>query len=211
MVPCPTPRIGRQAPFPWRELDPELNVRLAELADEGRRLWHRFDLEVRRRGFHSFVPADYDAVLLALLELRAPGLRFIELGSATGVVTIMADLLGYEAYGIEIDPTLVRSARRLAATYESNAKFAVGSFLPGGFSYEPRDGALRGIGEDSRSGYAALGRGLDEFDVVYGYAWPGEEDVLVDMVRAYGSAGARLLLYHADRRLEVHHNPGPQQ
>jgi hypothetical protein len=194
-------------PSPWHALDPELNVRLAELADDGRRLWNRFDLEVRRNTFHSFLPADYDAVLLALLELRAPGLRFLEWGSATGVITIMADLLGFEACGIEADPALVSAARQLAADYGAGPTFVAGNFLPPGYEYRPRAGHAPGMDLGGPSGYALLGRGLHDFDIVYGYPWPGEEDVMLEIMRAYGGPAARLLLYSADGRLRTHRPP----
>ncbi|MDP9348996.1 MAG: hypothetical protein M3P24_07635, partial [Gemmatimonadota bacterium] len=93
----------RAAP-PGAELDAALRARLDALLEEGWELWDRFDSEVRRRSWHPFVAADYERVLQALLPLRAPGLRFLEWGSATGVITIMADLLGFDAYGIELDP-----------------------------------------------------------------------------------------------------------
>lgn len=179
----------------WRDLDPELNVRLAELADEGREIWNRFDMEVRRHDFHPFVPADYDKVLAALLRLRRPGLRFLEWGSATGVITIMADLLGYEAYGIELDGRLVDMARQLAARFGSSARFAEGSLFPTGYRYRPASGDARlgtiGTGE---SGYLGLGMPLDSFDVVYAYAWPGEDDVLFDVMEHYGGEDTSLLL-----------------
>jgi hypothetical protein len=185
----------------WRELDPELNVRLAELADEGREIWHRFDREVRAHAFHPFVPADYDAVLDELLALRAPGKRFLEWGSAIGTITIMADLLGFEAYGIESDASLVAIARDLARRYDSAATFAVGSVLPTGYVYRAPDGDTRtGTLVDAPSGYLELGLALDDFDLVYGYAWPGEAPLMKDLMQRYGGADARLLLHEEKLR-----------
>ena len=109
--------------------DARLRARLAALFDDGWEIWQRFDVEVRQDAWHPFVPSDYDAVLEALLGLRGPGRRFLEWGSACGTITIMADLLGFESYGIELDPALVRVARDLAVRYESRARFAAGSFL----------------------------------------------------------------------------------
>lgn len=188
--------MSAAAPSPVDELDPALRARLAALSEEGWELWRRFDEEVRRDHWHPFVPADYDHVLRTLLSLRAPGLRFLEWGSATGVITIMADLLGFEAYGIELDARLVRMARELAERYESKARFVAGSFLPSGYRYHSRTGDDRigtiGYGE---SGYPALGHPLDDFDIVYGYPWHGEEPMMLDLMRAYGGSGARLVLH----------------
>jgi hypothetical protein len=176
-------------------LDPVLRTRLHALAEEGREIWDRFDMEVRANGFHPFVAADYENVLQALLAQRAPGQRFLEWGSATGIITIMADLLGFEAYGIELDARLVHTARELAAKHGSGARFAAGSFLPNGYRYRPRhgDGRLGTIG-DGESGYRELGVPLDDFDIVYAYPWGGEEPMMLDLMRTYGGRDARLLL-----------------
>jgi hypothetical protein len=177
------------------ELDPALRARLHALVEEGRDFWDRFDAEVRQKDFHPFVPADYERVLQALLPLRAPGVRFLEWGSATGVITIMADLLGFEAYGIELDAGLVETARELAQKHGSAARFAAGSFIPNGYRYRPRHGDGRlgtiGVGE---SGYRELGHPLDDFDIVYGYPWGGEEPMMLDLMRAYGARDARLMM-----------------
>jgi hypothetical protein len=178
--------------------------RIATLIDEGWEIWARFDDDVRRKKWHPFVAADYERVLDALLPLRAPGLRFLEWGSATGVVTIIADLLGFEAFGIELDSRLVDMARDLAARYDSNAQFAEGSFLPAGYEWHPRNGDARlgTIGEGA-SGYPQLGHPLEDFDVVYAYPWGGEEPMMLDLFKQYGRRGARLLL-HGDRDVRVY-------
>jgi hypothetical protein len=184
---------------------PELEARLSALRVDGWALFDRFDLEVRQRGFHPFVAADYECVLDALTAIRAPGLRFLEWGSATGVITIMADLLGFDAYGIELDESLVGTARDLARRFDSRARFAAGSFLPEGYEWKPRtgDGRLGTIGQ-GRSGYLELGRPLDDFDVVFGYPWQGEEAMMHDLMRCYGGRGARLLVHGTDRGVEVY-------
>ena len=102
--------------------DPELLIRLKELCHEGWEIWNQFDAQVRSESFHPFIAAEYELVLDALIPLREPGRRFLEWGSATGVITIMADLLGFEAYGIELDSALVEEARGLAAAWDSGAR-----------------------------------------------------------------------------------------
>jgi hypothetical protein len=184
---------------------PELEARLATLREAGWALFDKFDHEVRDQRFHPFVAADYESVLEALIAQRAPGLKFLEWGSATGVITIMADLLGYEAYGIELDESLVEIARTLARKFDSKARFVAGSFLPEGYEWKPRtgDGRLGTIGQ-GRSGYLELGRSLDDFDVVFGYPWQGEEAMMHDLMRCYGGAGARLMVHGTDRGVEVY-------
>jgi hypothetical protein len=178
------------------ELDDALSVRLAALCTEGWAIFERFDLEVRDRAFHPFIAADYDVVLSSLIAHRAPGRRFLEWGSASGVITIMADMLGYDASGIELDASLVMTARALAARFASGATFVAGSFLPTGYAYNPKggDGRTATIGEGA-SGYLQLGRALDDFDVVFGYPWSGEEPMMLDLMRCYGRPDALLLLH----------------
>ncbi len=181
-------------------LEPESEVlaRIRSVMDEGRELWRRFDQEVRRRSWHPFVPADYQRALRTLLALREPGRRFLEWGSAMGVITIVADLLGFEAYGIELDPELVAIARRLARQFDSGARFVVGSFLPAGYEWRPSDGDGRlgtiGVG---RAGYAELGHELADFDVVWAYPWSGEEPIMRDIMRRHGRADGCLVLHGA--------------
>ncbi len=168
--------------------------RLRRLCEEGLDTANRL-VEGRKGEWHSFVPAEYDEVLRALLEARSTGGRFLEMGSGLGVIAIMADLLGFEAYGIEIVEELVAESRRLAGRFESEARFVNGSFLPADFKWvsdagDSRLGAI-GIGD---SAYPELGFKLADFDWVYAYPWPGEGEVLRGLMDSQGGAGARLLL-----------------
>lgn len=179
------------------DLDEALRGRLTALCAEGWAVWDRFDEEVRGHHFHPFVAANYEDVVDALMQYRGPGLRFLEWGAATGVITIIADLLGFDAYGIELESSLVATARALATKFDSRARFAAGSFLPSGYEWRSRDGDKRigtlGIGP---SAYRELGYALDDFDVVFGYPWDGEQELMLDLMSRYGRADAILLLYH---------------
>jgi hypothetical protein len=182
-------------PSPEAALEPGLRARLTAVMEDGWEIWERFDREVRAIDFHPFVPADYEIVLAALVPLRDPGLRFLEWGSGTGVIAILADLLGFEAYGIELDPRLVEMARGLAERHGSAARFEAGSFFPAGYRYRAPNGETRtGTLEPGESAYPRLGHPLDDFDVVYGYPWDGEAPIMLDLMRHYGARDARLML-----------------
>lgn len=176
-----------------------LDARLDALCAEGWEIWERFDNTVRERGFHPFVAADYDVVRAALRPLRGPGRRFLEWGSASGIITIMADMMGFDACGIEVDGALVDTARAIAARHGSGARFVRGSFLPTGYQWQSGDGDSRtGTIAGDRSGYLELGHALDDFDVVFGYPWAGEAPLMRDLMQRYGRRDALLLIYDVD-------------
>lgn len=153
---------------------------------------------MREPGFHPFVAADYERIrdtLLALAPASRTRPRFLEWGSASGIITIMADLVGFEAYGIELDPSLVATARELAVRHASNARFVAGSFLPAGYRWRDEQGDTRtGTIGEGPSGYQQLGLALDDFDLVFGYPWDGEEALMLDVMQRYGRASALLLV-----------------
>jgi hypothetical protein len=188
-------------------MDDALRARVADLCAEGWRIWEQFDVDVRGRAFHPFVAADYEGVLTALLRHRGAGLKFLEWGSASGVITIMADMLGFEAYGIELDESLVNTARTLATKFKSKARFAAGSFLPAGYVWRPvgGDGRIATIG-DGASGYREIGHPLDDFDIVFGYPWGGEEPMMRDLMTRYGGSNALLLLNTVNGGVEEYRN-----
>lgn len=184
---------------PLNPPDASLDARLDALCADGWAFYEKFDDTVRTEDFHPFVPADYATVRSALVRLRAPGRRFLEWGSASGIITIMADLLGFEAYGIELDASLVATARATAARHQSNARFAEGSFIPSGYVWRPSDGDARtGTIGEGPSVYRELGLALDDFDIVFGYPWGGEEPLMRDVMQHYGRRDALLLLYDSD-------------
>jgi len=185
-------------------LSPELRRRLTDLFADGKAAWERFRAGTGRDRFHLFQPADYETVLRALFPLRSPGRAFLEWGSATGVIAIMADLLGFDSCGIEIDAGLVAVARELARKHGSGARFAAGSYVPEGYQWKSGTGDDRiGTIANGRSAYGELGRELDTFDLIYAFPWSGEEPILRDIMRRRGKAGARLLLHSVGAGVET--------
>ncbi len=168
---------------------------LANLIREGSVIRQEFsDLASDRH--HLFIPCDHRGAYEVLRELRSRALTFVELGSGAGVVTILADLLGFEAYGIEIEPWLVERSVELAETHGSGATFAEGTFVPPDYQDEiellsadfltPTGGA---------HAFDELGLELSDFDVVFAYPWPGDEDWLEELLRRHARPGAILLTY----------------
>ena len=79
--------------------------------------WEQFfaDHDDQAPRFVPSVPERVFAVLAEVTTRNLPPTRvFCEWGSGFGTATCLAALLGYEAYGLEIDAELVRRSRALA-------------------------------------------------------------------------------------------------
>ncbi|MBK8978637.1 MAG: class I SAM-dependent methyltransferase [Planctomycetes bacterium] len=173
-------------------------TRLCELIRAGDQLWQRHR-ERCRGAFHGFVPSDARDVHDRLAALRARCATFVELGSGAGTNTVIADLLGYEAVGIEIEPWLCRAAEELAEQFGSGARFVQGSFLPRGFRIDDLlDPDFHVTYDDSAPAWDDLDHELADFDVVYAFPWPGEEALFDALIDEYGRPGQLLLTWHAE-------------
>ena len=171
---------------------------LADLEAAADAIWQRHRARQGDR-FHGFVPADLAGAVDALARLRDRATSFVELGSGSGAITVAADLLGYEASGIEIEPWLVEASEELAETFESDARFVTGSFLPTGFRVEGLIDADYAVTSDAAaSGWDELGEDVGDFDLVYAFPWPGEEEMFFRLVEEHGRPGQLFLTYHAD-------------
>ncbi len=155
---------------------------------------------------HSlFIPCDYLGVYEELRKLRERAATFVEFGSGAGIATIMADLLGYEAYGIEIDPWLVDRSIELADQFKSNAIFVEGTFVSQHYQEE-----IEHLSEDSftttagADAFEEIGLDLASFDLVFAYPWSGEEDWLRELIRRHARADTLLLTYDVTEGFRVY-------
>ncbi len=69
-----------------------------------------------------------------------------------------------------------------------------------GWPSSPEGGPVRpprdpGQPRESVARWGALGCALEEFDVVFAYPWPGDEAMMLDVMRQYGRPHALMLLY----------------
>lgn len=179
---------------------------------------HRFVAAARRRidrmedeqrtSIPAFVPSDFDEVYRALVQIHgtriATGRRFVEWGSGAGVVTCLASLVGFDAVGIEIESLLVEIAQSLARRFGITTQFVCGSFVPPGA--EPlidSSGEVTWLRTDAPDAYAELELDPDDFDVVFAYPWPGEEQMIFDLFEHCASVGALLLTYHSQEGIRL--------
>lgn len=156
----------------------------------------------------AFVPSDFALVNQSLAVMNAANLatgrRFVEWGSGIGVVTCLAVLAGFDAVGIEIEAKLVGIARKFARTHAIATQFALGSFVPPeAVARCDSYGDVTWLSTSGPDGYEELGLDVDDFDVVFAYPWPGEEQVLFDLFAHHAAVGALLLTYHGQEGLRL--------
>jgi hypothetical protein len=159
----------------------------------------RIDRYQRDRHTPGFVGCDFDRAYAVLHAVAArdiaPGGLFCEWGSGFGVVTCLAATLDFDAHGIEIDAELVDEARALAADFEVPAEFVRGSFIPpGGEKYLRDEHAW--LSTETGGPEEEWGLAPADFDVVFAYPWPDEEDLVARLFDHYAAAGAVLITYH---------------
>ena len=176
----------------------------AFLREAGRRMDRlQFDEHVP-----AFVASDFQsayATLRALAEANlAPGDLFCEWGSGLGVVACLAAMLGFDARGIEIEPSLVEAAVQLAADFDLPVEFIQGSFIP--------PGGGRSLGGSDPFAWLTTAEGRaheeltiepEEFAVVFVYPWPDEERAIADLFDHCAGTGALLVSYHGGEGLRV--------
>ncbi len=156
----------------------------------------------------SFVPCDGRAVYHGLERIRARGLApgddFCEWGAGFGIAACLAAKLGYHAFGIEIEETLVTEAQSLAEDAGLDVQYACGTFIPeGGDHYLDLMGEFEWLKPGGDCGYTLLDYEPDEFDLFFAYPWPGEEDVIEGIFEEYAARGALLLTDHGDEGLRL--------
>lgn len=156
----------------------------------------------------GFVPCDFVRAYAALQGLTeggaAPGNLFCEWGSGFGVVACLAAMLGFDAAGIEIESELVDAAQQLADDFELPVQFVCGSFIPpGGAALARSVGPFEWFTPEAGTTEEELGLGPGDFDVIFAYPWPDEEQLVEKLFERYAAAGAVLVTYHGVEELRL--------
>jgi len=164
-----------------------------------------WDQQQNESAFGAYVSADHLQVLPELLRLKKTCTTFLEFGSGLGVFTILASRLGFEAYGIESESVLVEHSRRFANEFGRDASFALGSFLPDDFQWDPSQGEEVHVTDIQHAdGYGELGMEICDFDLIYAYPWPTEHELYRNVVDQFAAQHAKLLLYDAREGVLIH-------
>lgn len=162
----------------------------------------------RRERVAGFAISDFACVYRALRTLEADDLlagRWVcEWGSGFGVVACLAAMLGYDAWGMEVDRRLVAQARRLAEDFDLPVEFVAGSFIPASSVPErSADDDFGWLDTTAPSGYDEIDLAPTDFDLIFAYPWPDEETFVHDLFDRHAGPGAMLLTYHGGEDLRA--------
>lgn len=179
------------------------------------RCWDDFRARGLNRRFPRYVASEPARVYAALKHVRDHGLvfgdTFVEWGSGFGVATCLAAQLGFDATGIEIEPSLIGIAERLAEVHAPDACFLENSYVPEGFvDYRTigggdivRDESFA-RGSDFRPSYPGMDLATDEVDLYFVYPWPGEQEMMLHLFDAVAGPDALLIAYFGDEEIQLY-------
>lgn len=173
---------------------------VATLLEEARTTSDRFDYLHRDQPISGFVASDYRQVFFALQHLKHTGLLrgrcFCEWGSGLGVVAGLAATHGFLAYGIEVEPLLVKESVKLLQRHELDVVIACGSFIAETVTTpELNHQEMSWIDLEANSGYHLIDLEPSDVDLFFVYPWPGENQFVQQLFEQSATPGALLLAY----------------
>jgi hypothetical protein len=165
-------------------------------------------LLVRKPDVTTLLASDPQAFCRGLKALRRQGILkgryFCDWGSGIGLISGLAALNGFEAYGVEVEAAFVAEADALCSSFSLTASFVRGSFVPsdisGCFGVLGTYGATDWSITRELDVYDALGRNCAAMDLIYAYPWPREVHLYERLFDLTAKKGAVLWLYrHGER------------
>ncbi len=159
----------------------------------------------------QFVASDYELVYVALRWLRESGRltgnRMLEFGCGFAVVSSLASRLGMDVFGIEAERRLLEQAKQTVRDFNTPVELVHGNFLPRGAESLSLNPDFPSLGHAVPCGYEVMGLDLDDFSLVFGYPWPGEEKFHEAVFARFGGPGAHLLLFCGPYDLRLWQKP----
>ena len=207
------------AALPLEGPETRVSDHVARLIATCSRGWEQFFAEHDDSHAPRFVPSVPERVWAVLAEVtrrQLPPTRvFCEWGSGFGTATCMAALLGYEAYGLEIDEELVRLARALARRLRIPVTMLCTSFVPTGYTASaggdgaalvtPASGSAHHDTAEAREPlrYDGMEIAIADIGLFFAYPWPEERALIQQLFEAVARVGALLVVYHTDIDIRV--------
>ncbi|QDU98216.1 hypothetical protein Pla8534_60770 [Lignipirellula cremea] len=191
---------------PLRLYDGPLPTETAELIEAAEEQIERF--QFTSPPIAGFVPSDFELAYRALRGVKeqrlSAGEMFCEWGCGFGVVAGLAAQLGWTSYGIEVDGELIDEAEQLRAAFDLPTTLIEGSVLPqGAASLLDRAGDFVWLRDDGPAGYEEMGLEISDFDIVYAYPWPGEEEIIEELFWRFAGVGSLLVTYLGAEEIQV--------
>lgn len=216
-------RHSRKSPSRQRELGlmpvplptllslPPADAETAELIRQAQERIQAFQDRWDKPQIEQFVASDYELVYVALRWLRQSGRltgnRMLEFGCGFAVVSSLASRLGMDVFGIEAERRLLAQAQQTVRDFNTPVELVHGNFLPRGAEALSMNPDFPSLGHAVPCGYEKMGLDLDDFSLVFGYPWPGEEKFHEAVFARYGSPGAHLLLFCGPYDLRLWQKP----
>jgi len=156
----------------------------------------------------AFVPSNFSLVYGALRQIAdlhlAPGRLLCEWGSGAGVVTCLAEMVGFDACGIEFDADLVALSEQLADDYSLKSGFYRGNLVPhAGQGIAERVDEFEWLAVGGPDPYDQMDLDIDDFDVIFAYPWPGEQGVVEELFDRFAADGALLATYNGTEGIRL--------
>jgi len=182
----------------------ELPAAVAELISEANRRVSKFML-ARPKPLVGFFPSCFETVYRALHDISTRRLTagnvFCEWGSGFGVTASLAAMLGFDSYGIEVDPELCEVSRELAEQFGLSVNFVTGSFIPAGAdkmidrAYANCQGDMM-LDPYTDETYENMGMDVCDFDLIFAYPWPKDAKLTQSLFDRFASTDALLLTFN---------------
>ena len=151
---------------PLPVLETPLSDRARVFLDDGVRRMQQVDC-------FDFVPSNYEVAWNVLASL--PRGRFCEWGSGLGIAVGLAEILGFDAMGIELDADLAEVSRELLRAHGLSAVIEAGSYF----------------------------ERVDLADYYYVYAWPSQRSQVQDYFLQVASDHSHLLFWEGQDDLRM--------